>query len=98
MRVHIRRFPPVQAGKILAALFALMCLPMIPITAFISLLGPGDFPFPWSNPISAVLLIPLYATLGFLNGALFAVAYNFVAARLGGVEMEVKGASRDRTE
>lgn len=65
---------------------------LVPIFLVMALVG--AFAAPGTEKLSALLFVVLalflpllYAGMGFLMGALMAVAYNFVAGKLGGIEM-----------
>ncbi len=91
----IRRFAPLQLGKILAVLYGLMGLIAVPFFALISLAGsqlpPQQRVGLLAFGIGFAFLMPIfYAVMGFIVGTLGAFLYNWVAGWLGGIEVEVE--------
>lgn len=86
MRRRIRRFDPLQTGKVLGALYALMGLVFLPFFWLMKSFMPegGGFFMGFG------LLMPIvYGIFGLVFGAIGALIYNFVAGLTGGLEVEV---------
>lgn len=86
MRRRIRRFDPLQTGKVLGALYALMGLVFLPFFWLLQSFMPegGGFFMGFG------LLMPIvYGIFGLVFGAIGALIYNFVAGLTGGLEVEV---------
>jgi hypothetical protein len=84
-------------GRTMAAVHGALSVLFVPIFLIMALVG--AFAAPGAQKLSALvfvalaLLLPLfYAAMGFLMGALMAVVYNFVAHKLGGIEMHFEPA------
>ena len=89
---QIKRFEPVQTGKVFAILYgvvsAIFCIPM----GVFTLLFKGASENTAAGTIGAVFILAaplLYAALGFVIVALSAIVYNFVASKVGGIEMDI---------
>src|SRR5262249_35967573 len=98
---RIKRVAPLQAGKMLAALYGCMWLIFLPLLLLAGVLGtfvpqaqstqgtPAAF-------IGAVFLgmgifFPIiYAVMGFIVGVIGAAIYNLLAGWIGGIEVEVE--------
>ena len=77
-----------QNGKVMAALYLVLSVPMLTILALVSLTGWQLVALPVVIAVAA-----LYAAGGFLGTVIAAWIYNLVAARVGGFEfttVEVK--------
>jgi hypothetical protein len=91
MRRQIVRLSVGQTSKVLAAVYGLMGLVLLPFLLLASRgadreLGVG---FALAMPV-------IYALLGYVCVAIGRVVYNFVARHIGGIEAEVEG-PRDGT-
>ena len=91
----IKRFGPLQLGKILAVFYGLMGLLFIPfflIMALVSTQAPGQHRAPMAAlGIGFAFIFPfLYAAMGFVFGIIGALLYNLVASWIGGIEVEVE--------
>jgi hypothetical protein len=92
---RIKRFNPLQLGKMFAALYGLMGLLFVP---FFLVMATLTARLPQSQHVGMMalgtgfaLFAPfLYAAMGFVFGALGALIYNLVAKWLGGIEVEVE--------
>ncbi len=84
MKIRVKRIAPLQAGKMLAGIYALFSLILIPILLVASIAGGGA-----SIPVGMAIGMPLlYIVLGFVGGIVGAVFYNLVAGWLGGFEID----------
>ena len=92
---RIKRFAPLQLGKMLAILYGIMGLIFIPFFLIMSAVA-SQLPAQQRVGIMALgvgfaLFVPLiYAAMGFVFGALGALIYNVVAKWIGGIEVEVE--------
>lgn len=85
-RHRLTRIAPLQAGKVIAVLYGLLALIVVPFFILVVFLG-GDSTAPF---IVFLILIPIgYAIAGFLTGVLVAALYNLVAGWTGGIELEL---------
>ena len=91
----IKRFAPLQLGKMLAILYGIMGLIFIPFFLIMSAVA-SQLPAQQRVGILALgagfaIFVPLiYAAMGFVFGALGALIYNLVAKWVGGIEVEVE--------
>ena len=101
MNLKLKRIAPMQAGKLLAALYGLLSLVFVPFMlafmAFGSLIarsqGGANFPhFPAMFGIGMglfMVIMPfMYAFMGFVFGVLGAWVYNLLAGWMGGFEFD----------
>jgi hypothetical protein len=100
MNLKLKKVAPLQAGKMLAALYGLMSLIFVPfIMAFMALgsfaarqnggAGAPALPLMFGMGIGAVIFLPvMYAVFGFIAGALGALIYNLLARFIGGFHFE----------
>ena len=100
MNLKLKRIAPLQAGKMLAALYGLLSLVFVPFMlafmAFGSLAarsqGAGNvpaIPLMLGMGVGAIIMLPLfYALMGFVFGILSAWVYNLLAKWLGGFELD----------
>ena len=96
---RIKRFAPLQLGKMLGILYAFMGLIFVPFFLLASIFG-AMIPHKQGGPPAAAtaafgvgftLMIPvLYGVLGFIAGIISAWIYNLVAKWIGGIEVEVE--------
>lgn len=85
MKKRIKRIAPVQLGKMLAVIYALFSLILVPLILLASLAAPeGTGP----NLLLCVVLPIGYVLVGFIGGILGAFIYNASAHWVGGVEIE----------
>jgi len=98
MNLKLKRIDPLQAGKMLAALYGLLSLLIIPFMlaamSFASLAarhGGGSapaFPLMLGMGMGFMVLLPVfYAVMGFVFGVISAWLYNLLAKWLGGFEL-----------
>jgi hypothetical protein len=97
---RLKRVSPLQAGKVIGALYALLSLVVIPffilgfVVAAFAPNSNGNMMPAAIGLVSAVFMVVLlpimYGVLGFIFGALGALAYNLIAGWMGGLEFEVE--------
>jgi len=93
-RMVLKRVEPMSVAKVLGALAALIGLIigffMSLASCFASgLMGSEGGMFGAIFGIGAIILMPLlYGFFGFIGGLIEAFLYNFIAERVGGIEME----------
>lgn len=78
-----------QSAKVVAILYGILGLVVIPLFMLVSLADPaGGFPF-W-----LLLLFPVfYAIMGYVFTALAAALYNAISSRAGGIEFTLQSAT-----
>lgn len=87
MRQQIVRLSVHQTSKVLAVLYALMGLLVVPLLMLSMLVGSESE----TMGMGFVLLFPvLYGVLGYVFVALGCALYNVVAGRLGGIEFVLR--------
>jgi len=99
---RIKRIAPLQAGKMLGALYACMGLIFLPFFAIAAVAGAFAPQSQHAQGAPATALISgimvacgifmpvLYGIMGFLGGILCAAIYNLFAGWIGGIEVEVE--------
>ena len=103
MNLKLKRIAPLQAGKMLAALYALLSLFVIPFMLAFMAFGAlaarsqGGANLPAFPPmigmglgagLMIVVMPVLYAVMGFLFGVIGAAVYNLLAGWMGGFEFD----------
>ena len=100
MNLKLKRIAPLQAGKMLAALYGLLSLLLVPLMlafmAFGSLAarsqGGGNtppLPLMFGMGVGFIVMIPLmYTLMGFVFGVIGAWVYNLLAGWMGGFEFD----------
>jgi hypothetical protein len=83
---QIRRFGVGQTAKVVAVLYALMGVVVLPIFLVASMISPRQAGF---GAGFALALPILYGVLGFVFTAIGCAIYNFVAGLVGGIEVEL---------
>ena len=86
MTERIIRVAPMQAAKVLALLYGILSLLLIPLFMLPGLMGAKNAPPIWL----LLLFVPFYAIAGFLFTALMAWLYNLVASWVGGLEIAIE--------
>ena len=84
MERQIVRLTILQTGKLMAVMYAILALIMLPfmlLGAFAGAPGPGGFPI--------LIFLILYPIMGFIGGIFMAILYNISAKLVGGLEVEV---------
>ena len=88
MRRQIVRVSVGQTSKVLAVMYGLMGLVLLPLFLLASR---GDAEGAGLGVGFALAMPVLYAVLGYVFVAIGCAVYNFVARHLGGIEVEVEG-------
>ncbi len=99
MTLKLKRVAPLQAGKMLAALYGLLSLVMVPIfLCFFAVAGlaarshggsSAPLPMMFGMGVGFLLFLPvLYAVMGFIFGVIGAFVYNLLAGWIGGFEVQ----------
>jgi len=88
MAQQIRRFGVGQTAKVVALLYAIMGLIIVPIFLIASMLSPNKSQF---GTGFALALPIIYGVIGFIFTAIGCALYNFVAGLVGGIEVELDG-------
>jgi len=88
MAQQIRRFGVGQTAKVVAVLYAIMGLIIVPIFPIASMLSPNKSQF---GTGFALALLIIYGVVGFIFTAIGCALYNFVAGLVGGIEVELDG-------
>ena len=93
----IKKIKPLSLGKFLGALYGIFGLIAGIIFSLLSTVGSFALPESGFNGlfaffgIASIVVLPLiYGLMGFLGGFLIASFYNFVAKKVGGVEIETE--------
>jgi hypothetical protein len=88
MRQQISRLSVHQTAKVLAILYGMMGLLVIPFFLVLPMLAPGEAE---GFGIGLALLFPLiYAVFGYVFVAIGCLLYNLVAGWVGGIEVEMR--------
>jgi hypothetical protein len=90
MRQQITNFSVHQTAKVLAVLYGLMGLVFVPIFLVINTVSPDGEGI---RPGLLILFPLLYAAFGYCFVAIGCAFYNFVAGRVGGIEVELNAES-----
>ncbi len=92
---RIKSIAPLQLGKMLAILYGIMGLLVVPLFLIMPMIG-SQLPAQQRAGmmvfgVGFALCMPIiYAVMGFVFGALGAVIYNLIAKWIGGIEVEVE--------
>lgn len=88
MKKIIKRIAPLKLAKFSALIYGLLSLLLLPTIILPAILSKS----PQNSRVWPVLLLMplLYTAMGFLMSFVIAVVYNFCAAWIGGVEVEVE--------
>ena len=94
---RLKRIEPLSLAKIAAAIYAVFGILAAFIVAGSSLIGmavrpSGPFPsgFPVAGTFAVAVLMPFaYAAMAFVVGLISGWLYNFLAEKLGGIEIEL---------
>ncbi len=88
---RIRRLDPLQTGKVLGVLYALMGLIFLPIFWLIGKAMPAEAGAGGSLLMGFGIMMPIvYGLFGLIFGAIGAAIYNLVAGWTGGLQVEVE--------
>jgi hypothetical protein len=102
MKRRIKRIAPLQAGKMLGALYACMGLILLPFFALAAMAGafvPSSQQLDGGPPPAlfagmmfgfAIFMPVIYGVMGFVGGIIAAALYNLFASWFGGIEVEVE--------
>lgn len=87
MAQRIRNIDPVQAAKVVAILYLMIGLVLVPIFLFLAFMDSNAFGF----GMGFAIFIPVfYAVVGFIGTMIFCALYNLVAGWVGGIEVELE--------
>ena len=94
-KIKIKRFEPLQLGKMFALLQGVIGLIFLPFVLFLSLIAPKLPPTQrvgiMAVGIGFTLFMPIiYAMVGFLVGVIGGWLYNLFAKWIGGIEVEIE--------
>jgi hypothetical protein len=85
---RIKRIAPLQLGKLLAVMYALLSVIVVPFIFIAPLFSSNG----WSPEITFIIFVPVvYAVMGFIGGVFGAFVYNLCANWIGGIELEFEG-------
>lgn len=85
MTKTIKRIAPLQLGKLLAVMYALFSVILVPLMLVGTLFSPeGKGP----GVVLSIVMPILYIVGGFIGGVIGAFAYNVSAKWVGGIELE----------
>ena len=88
MKIRIKKIAPLQAGKMLAALYACGAVIAVPFLLIAALVGPKGH---GGVPVAMALGLPLiYIVGGFIGGVIGSFIYNLVAGWIGGMEIDIQ--------
>jgi len=88
---RLSRFSVGQTAKVLGLLYALMGLIFLPFVMIPIAMSPQDFGF----GIGFALVVPiLYGVFGFIFTAIGCALYNWVAGKVGGIEISLDTEAR----
>lgn len=101
---RIKRISPVQLGKMLAVIYALVSLIAVPFFLLFGVMGLFANSFGGGSHTSGALGVGLglgmmlvfpvmYAVFGFIGGVIGGFVYNLVAKWVGGIEVEFEASS-----
>lgn len=97
---RIKKFSPLQLGKILAVVYGLLSLLAAPFIVLFAVMGafagaqqsgaPGALAGLGAGIGMAVMIPIVYTAFGFIGGVLGAFVYNLAAKWVGGIEVELE--------
>ncbi|TWT86566.1 hypothetical protein Mal64_33920 [Pseudobythopirellula maris] len=82
---ELKHVHPLQAGKVLGVMYALMGLIILPFFLIAAVMNPNQAA---PGLVVAVLIPIFYAVGGFVGGIIMAAVYNLVAGMAGGIRMD----------
>jgi hypothetical protein len=96
--MQLRSVGVLSVAKMMGAIYGLMGLIFIPIfliAAAAGMMGAGDNKMAGAAAgvgmvVMALIMPIMYGVIGFIAGAIGAFLYNFLAGRLGGIEMNLQ--------
>lgn len=86
MERELKRIAVVQAGKVLAILYAFIGAIIIPFMLIMALVSRGGI----KAMVPMLVMLVLYPVLGFIGGIILAALYNRVARWIGGFRFTVE--------
>jgi hypothetical protein len=89
----VKRFDPLQLGKMLGIVYAGMSLLAIPFFLLVMMMGPAHGNGPFAGVFGSILVVCLpifYGIFGFIAGLIGACIYNIAAKIVGGIQVEVE--------
>jgi len=89
----VKRFNPVSVAKLSGIMYAIMGLILRTLFAAVSLIGLGMGILSPSGIFGggAIIFLPLvYGIMGLVMGFIGAIIYNWVASKVGGIEIEIE--------
>jgi len=92
MKKQLTYIAPLRAGIVLAALYGILSLILVPFFLLAAFLGnKSGGPAPAVFGVGFAIMVPvLYVVAGFLIGVIAAALYNLIAKWTGGFEFEVR--------
>ena len=98
MKKRIARIAPLKTGIVLAVLYALLAVFMVPVFLLMGIgaaatavrQGGAQLPFAFIFGAGAFMLPVFYGVIGFVFGVISAAIYNLVAKWTGGIEVTVE--------
>ena len=96
--MQLRSVGVLSVAKMMGAIYGLMGLIFIPIFLIVAaagMMGAGDNKMAGAAAgvgmvVMALIMPIMYGVIGFIAGAIGAFLYNFLAGRLGGIEMNLQ--------
>lgn len=97
---RIKKFSPLQLGKVLAVVYGMLSLVAAPFFFIFAMMGafagaqqggaPGVLVGLGAGIAMAVMIPVVYTACGFIGGVLGAFVYNLAAKWVGGIEVELE--------
>jgi hypothetical protein len=92
MTQRIRSISVGQAAKVFGILYGLMGLILIPFFWIVIAAAPKEAGSPFAFGVGVLIFIPVfYAIIGFIGTAIACAVYNWVAGKVGGIEVQLDG-------
>lgn len=92
MKKQLTYIAPLKAGIVLAVLYGILSLILVPFFVIATALGSrSGAPAPVLFGVGFTVIMPvMYAVVGFIGGVVAAALYNWIATWTGGFEFEVR--------
>ena len=92
MKKQLTRIAPLRAGIVLATLYGLLSLIIVPFFLLAAVFGGrSGSPLPAIFGVGFAIMMPvMYAAVGFVGGLISAALYNVIAHFTGGFELEFR--------